>query len=190
MKSPHLSAQEKQANIQELMSLGTNALLNAAASTSANSNGMELDDRHRNTAVDGGKSKNDDQGMLTDQLGDQKPPAATKVAPPLSSNDLTTARVPTPPSAGWIQFIEKTPRCAGAEGIRESSVFNRHASSSSDLSVPRCMKRLFKELDALKEDLPSDSTCSIWLRFDEGTLLRIILIGCHSTNLTLFAVGQ
>lgn len=35
--------------------------------------------------------------------------------------------------------------------------------------MPKCLKRLFKELDGLKDDLPADPNCSIWLRFDEET---------------------
>ncbi|KAL7542465.1 hypothetical protein ACHAXR_011803 [Thalassiosira sp. AJA248-18] len=138
-----------------------------------------------------------------DQYGDRKkpplppPPASAAVAskktpppppPALQSNNnsinhnddlLTTARRNnTSPSPQWTSFLQFTPRCAGAEGIRDSSVFfKRHssatagvgASPSFDTAVPKCLKRLFKELDGLKDSLPCDSNCSIWLRFDEET---------------------
>ena len=52
--------------------------------------------------------------------------------------------------------------------------------TSSELAVPpKCLKRLFKELHGLENDLPSDPHCSIWLRFDDETpqYIRALITG-------------
>jgi len=94
----------------------------------------------------------------------------------ININDLITSRSQRPPTAEWTQFIEHVPRCAAAEGIRESSIFYTSKASSLasfDPAVPKCLKRLFKELDGLKDALPAEPNCSIWLRFDEGLLNKL-----------------
>jgi len=66
----------------------------------------------------------------------------------------------------WDTCLENIPRCAAAEGIRNSSSFNKQISSNSR---PKCLKHLFRELDNMTQSLPSDPNCSIWIRFDEET---------------------
>mmetsp|Transcript_19213 Transcript_19213/g.41635 ORF Transcript_19213/g.41635 Transcript_19213/m.41635 type:complete len:1158 (-) Transcript_19213:1600-5073(-) len=161
MKNPHLTAKEKQQKVQELMKADPNAILNIASTAS---NELVLGGPAASPQLSG-VPKKDDTMDIADE--DKKPAARKAPPPPLNNNDLVKARSRTPPSTEWAQFIEQVPRCAGAEGIRESSVYCKQA--SSDVTVPKCLKRLFKELDGLKDNLPADPNCSIWLRFDDET---------------------
>jgi len=186
MKDDTLSSKEKQAKIQLLMRGGANVGNSLSSSGDHGANGKKV-------AATGGKkdtaaSEDDKMGMMWKEDERKQPPetaaavaaVSMKQAPPTqpnNNNDLNTTRSnkPTQPSSEWIQFIQHTPRCDSAENIRSTSVFyNKYTSSSAedDLAVPnKCLKRLFKELDGLKNDLPSDPSNSIWLRFDEGALL-------------------
>ncbi|MDB4430467.1 ubiquitin-conjugating enzyme E2, partial [bacterium] len=208
MKDDNLSSVEKQKRIQELMRIGDGGIVGwkkaaDAADEDGAANAAHEEDDDDEMAVEEG---NEDGGhvvsklLKNDTLGgrdkNQPPPAAAAVKPPPSINkNLNTAttivttttrnKLPTPPSNEWIQFIQCTPRCAGAENIRNTSVFyNSHTSSSamtsSELAVPpKCLKRLFKELHGLENDLPSDPHCSIWLRFDDETpqYIRALITG-------------
>jgi len=187
MKDPRLTPKEKQLRIQELMRAGSGAISTAAAAASAanssvassslEGNEMSLDDGPITNMVTmdmGAPKKDTDEQMENNGQEDEKPSAAAAQKappPPAQPNNMTTTRTITPPSTEWTQFVKQVPRCTGAEGIRDSSVFYKRNSSSAsfDAAVPRCLKRLFKELDGLKDDLPADPNCSIWLRFDEET---------------------
>jgi len=196
MKDDTLSSKEKQVKIQLLMRGGANV----GSSLSSSANAKVATSYANGDKKDTAASQDDTMGMMWKGDERKQPPeaaadaskqshtvaaASMKQAPPTQPNDLNTARSkPTHPSKEWIQFIQQTPRCDSAENIRSTSVFyNKYTSSSSsaedDLAVPnKCLKRLFKELDGLKNDLPSDPNCSIWLRFDEGMLFYSCVVLC------------
>ena len=70
----------------------------------------------------------------------------------------------------WKEYLKSTPLCAPAEGIRESSVFNKkHNLETAGGSSPKCLRKLFKELETMNDSLPSDPRCSVFVRFDEET---------------------
>jgi len=197
MKDDSLSSKEKQAKIQLLMRGGDNVgnSLSSSGDGAANGNAKVASSPLSSAAMDKkdtaafDSSKDDKMGMMWKDDERKQPPEAAaaasmmKQAPstqPINNNlNTTRSNKPTQPSKEWIQFIQQTPRCDSAENIRSTSVFhNKYASSSSsgedDLAVPnKCLKRLFKELDGLKNDLPSDKNCSIWLRFDEGMFIIV-----------------
>ncbi|KAL9186499.1 hypothetical protein ACHAXT_005737 [Thalassiosira profunda] len=163
MKDESLTAPERQAMIQGLMRMGDGALL-AAAAASSDGDAPASDALPRKS-----DDPMDEKGTGMDER--KQPPAAAKEPPGFPSNkELLAARAPTPPSAEWTAFLRRVPRCAGAEGIRDTSVFRQKAMGAAfETAIPKCLKRLFKELDGLKEDLPSEPNCSIFLRFDEET---------------------
>eukprot|EP00581_Thalassiosira_minuscula_P008299 CAMPEP_0183702758 /NCGR_PEP_ID=MMETSP0737-20130205/759_1 /TAXON_ID=385413 /ORGANISM="Thalassiosira miniscula, Strain CCMP1093" /LENGTH=1186 /DNA_ID=CAMNT_0025929429 /DNA_START=37 /DNA_END=3598 /DNA_ORIENTATION=+ len=173
MKNPNLTAQEKQLRIQQLMKMGSEAILAAVADPKAAEGAPSSELESNEMAVDNATKKDADENMQDNisQMEMKQPPHGEKLPPSTSlpsSNDLSASRKPTPPSPEWTQFLQHVPRCSGAEGIRETSVFYKQQ-SASDMAVPKGLKRLFRELDQLKNDLPGDPHCSIWLRFDEET---------------------
>lgn len=90
--------------------------------------------------------------------------------------ELVKTRSRGPPSPEWGALCAAVPRCASAPGIRDSSVLRR-----PDAAAPQCLKRLMKELDGLRDHLPSEPNCSIWLRFDEGVCVsRSCCVACDS----------
>lgn len=116
------------------------------------------------TSMDGDDDDDDDK-----ELEDQKLPAEniTGTSPQDSMN--IDSKDTSSKSAQWDDFIQKVPRCASSQGIRDTSCYTRHDPPDPDLVVPLCLKHLFRELDGLKDSLPSDPNASIWLRFDEET---------------------
>jgi len=195
MKDDTLSSKEKQAKIQLLMRGGDNVSLSSSGDGNAKvatTSPFVCRDNKKDTAA----SEDDKMGMMWKDDERKQPPESAaavaavsmKQAPSTQPNNTnlntTRSNKPTQPSKEWIQFIQHTPRCDSAENIRSTSVFyNKYTSSSSsgedDLAVPnKCLKRLFKELDGLKNDLPSDPNCSIWLRFDEGMLFYSCVVLC------------
>ena len=103
----------------------------------------------------------------------------------------------------WKSFVQKTPRCEGAEGVRESSYFWKKSlgsggalvgSSGYDENSHRCLKHLFRELKSLDVSLPAleHPDCSIWVRFDEETpqYMRVLMAASLSGSyLTPYAGG-
>lgn len=72
--------------------------------------------------------------------------------------------------SGALSYLDKIPRCASAEGIRETSIYSRKTDTSgSSGNSPQCLRVLLRELDKMKGGLPSDPRCPIWVRFDEET---------------------
>lgn len=173
MKDSQLTPKEKQTKVQELMKMGTEGLLAAAASVVPSQETEMVLDGPAMAAPPPADKEEEDKDDKMEEEEDQKPAAKTTTTTesplPEVSDDLLTSRAPKPPSAEWTRFIEHTPRCAPAEGIRDSSVFYGKLGASDNMAIPRCLKRLFKELDGLKDALPADPNCSIWLRFDEET---------------------
>ena len=145
MRDAGLSNQQKQQKMQELMKMTADALKIEASKKVVPSDDATAEPSTKETA---------------------SAPAAANAA---IFQDLARARAPRAPSSDWSRFLDGTPRCAGAANIRSTSVFHRHQSASSGFSAPKCLKKLFKELDGLKDSLPSDHNCSIWLRFDEDS---------------------
>ncbi|CAB9520147.1 IAP repeat-containing protein 6 [Seminavis robusta] len=89
----------------------------------------------------------------------------------------------------WEQFLETVPRCASAEGIRESSCFNGTMQDQQGMVPTKCLKRLFKEFDGLKDTLPSNSDSSIWLRFDEESPQYIRAVMVAAIGITPYSGG-
>jgi len=185
MKDDSLSSKEKQAKIQLLMR-GEDNVGNSLSSSGAIGN-AKVATTPPSDKKDTAAFEDDTMGMMWKEDERKQPPETAAASmkqvlstQPNNNNDLNTTRSnkATQPSKEWIQFIQQTPRCDSAENIRSTSVFyNKYVSSTAaedDLAVPnKCLKRLFKELDGLKNDLPSDKNCSIWLRFDEGMFYRL-----------------
>jgi len=140
MRDAGLSQQQKQQRMQELMKMTPDAIKIEASNK-----------------------------RVVPAKPDTRETAVTTAASTAMLQDLVKVRAPRAPSAEWSRFLDGTPRCAGAANIRDTSVFRRHHSASSGLSASKCLKRLFRELDGLKDSLPSDHSCSIWLRFDEDS---------------------
>mmetsp|Transcript_27180 Transcript_27180/g.61949 ORF Transcript_27180/g.61949 Transcript_27180/m.61949 type:complete len:1130 (-) Transcript_27180:90-3479(-) len=144
MRDAGRTKQQKQQRMQELMKMTPDALKIEAANKVVSSDNATTNPATKETASETAAST----AMI---------------------QDLIKARAPRAPSSEWSRFLDGTPRCAGAANIRDTSVFHRHHSASPGFNAPKCLKRLFRELDGLKDSLPSDHNCSIWLRFDEDS---------------------
>lgn len=179
VKDPELTPQEKQSKIQELMRMDPEAVILSAADDRFDAGAEQRGVARATKTMDTKQSsKNSSDGgdqedaRKPDRRHDARTSPARKAPPSQpSSNDsaVLPTRLPTPASDAWTLFTTRTPRCAAAEGIRDSSVYYQRDAAGSASGVPRCLKRLFREFDGLERDLPSDPHCSIWLRFDEET---------------------
>ena len=99
---------------------------------------------------------------------EKKPDAVSGPPPALAGAD----------EAKWKEYLQTTPLCGPAEGIRLTSVFHQKEAWSATASAsPPCLRKLLRELDTMNTTLPSDSRCTIWIRFDEETpqFLRAII---------------
>ena len=161
------SGEESQKQMLAVLAKERQARKNATTSTAAAFQPTATVASKSATNVNDGTVDNDAERK---EAEDRKLPAkasvATKPQPVVHNNETT------PTSTEWEQFTQKTPRCAAAEGIRETSVYHKSAKAADDatLSVPTtCLKHLLKELDGLKDALPDHPIASIWVRFDEET---------------------
>ena len=101
------------------------------------------------------------------------PDAATADGQPMQVDDNADEKSSS--SSGnqyWETCLQHVPRCASAEGIRDTSIYYKKkggasAVSSSSATNSSCLRRLLRELDQLKDELPRDGKSSIWIRFDE-----------------------
>ncbi|CAB9503244.1 (E3-independent) E2 ubiquitin-conjugating enzyme UBE2O [Seminavis robusta] len=147
---------------------------NSAAAPPKDDTAMDVEAPPAKIPMVEAQSKESSSDMETEEeWGNQKPSAVVVDQQPIPIRPTIVA---TPE---WKAFLERVPRCAGAEGIRESSYFAKQGMAGDGMAVPKCLKRLFKELDGLKDSLPSDPNCSIWLRFDEETpqYIRALMAG-------------
>ena len=183
MKDQTMTPTQKQQKIQALMKAGPELLQSMSASPSPKDLTVSKDGNNSlagTVTMKEAQSSSKDMGTdgrNDEDLMDTKLPAKEDLS---VGNELIKARARAPknPSDDWKGFIKRVPRCAAAEGVRNTSVFyDNKTSTSSGMSVPRCLKRLFKEFDGLDEMLPSDPNCSIWLRFDEETpqYIRVLM---------------
>mmetsp|Transcript_17481 Transcript_17481/g.42509 ORF Transcript_17481/g.42509 Transcript_17481/m.42509 type:complete len:1170 (+) Transcript_17481:127-3636(+) len=185
MKDETMTPTQKQQKIQALMKAGPELLQSSSAGPSPKDSAISKDGNNSSAKTATIKEApsasegigTDGAGQKDDDTMDTKLPAKEDLS---VGDDSVKARVRAPknPSDDWKGFIKRVPRCAAAEGIRNTSAFyNNKTSTSSDMSVPQCLKRLFKEFDGLEKMLPSDPNCSIWLRFDEETpqYLRVLM---------------
>ena len=120
----------------------------------------------------------------------KNPPNAS---PPVDDSK-PTAKKGAPPSvddSSWKAVLDRIPRCAAAEGIRQTSFFRSKTGSASSHSGGggggglHCLRKLMQELGSLNESLPCNP--AIWLRFDDETpqFLRALITAPTGTPYAL-----
>ena len=132
------------------------------------------------TSTTAGPTNPQPNSTLSDDVDmhEAKPAPATATAAAQASA-ITMETEEEQASESWKEYLQHTPLCAPAPGIRETSYFSKQnhqymetgttVAGSTGSSRPACLRKLFKELDTMNESLPSDPRCTIFVRFDEET---------------------
>jgi ubiquitin-protein ligase len=134
--------------------------------------------------------KSSSKPLDVDPCNDKAAPTKT---PPQSTAELLDAQGSlsaaektdsTTQDEEWKCFLACCPLVAPAEGIRETSCFNKMQQEggvfNTSTSLPaKCLKRIMSEVNSLKTNLPNDPNASIWVRFDEETpqFMRTMVAG-------------